>query len=106
MSDDCESDPTTPFELAADRRISSLEHSRKFWRWVAPTLASAGLALAAWGFSTMSAAAERAGRDGAQIDSLRRSIDTLDLDVRELRAKILKLSATTPDNAVVIAVVP
>lgn len=93
--------PRSAFEHQITERVNSLESSRKFWKWAfglgAPILSSAGIAIIFWLGSQVQASAERAGETKATIDAVRKSIDVLDLDVRELRARILKLSGI--DNA-------
>lgn len=111
MSDESHSAaPSSAFEHAIDRRIRSLEGSRRFWKWAiglgAPILSSAAFAMVIYLAAQIQTSSERAGETRATIDAVRKAIDVLDLDIRELRSKILKLSGVDDPAAVTLAVSP
>lgn len=75
-------------------RVSSLESSRRTWRWIAGLVAPAVFALLLWAVDKAQASAEHGGEMRATLDALRQSLNVVDLDVRELRARIMKLGNT------------
>lgn len=81
--------PRTPFEHHIHERVGSLEDSRKTWRWIIglglPVIASVGLALFLWAESAVQTSSERAGETKATLEAVKKTIDTLGVDIRELR---------------------
>jgi hypothetical protein len=104
--DDTRPVPVSLFDHAVDSRVKSLEDSRHTWRWIVGLAAPAVIAVMLWAADRVASSATTAGETKATIEAFRRSLDTLDLDVRELRSKILKLSGTDPDPGLSIATEP
>ena len=101
--------PRSPFDHAIHRRVGSLESSRRFWRWViglaAPAVFGALIMLMVRSADQAQASAEHAGEMKATLQGLRRTLDAVDLDIRELRARILKLTGADPQSGVGVVAV-
>lgn len=78
-------------------RVASLEDSRRSWRWIVGLGAPFVLAIMLWAIDQVRTSSEHVGATRATIESFGKSLDKLDLDVRELRSKIIKLSGVDPD---------
>ena len=95
MSDETDHDPRTAFEHSIHGRVGSLEDSRRTWRWIVGLGAPAIIALVIYAADAI----KTSGEAKATMDAIQRTLSTLDLDIRELRLKILKLSGTDPDDS-------
>jgi hypothetical protein len=91
-----------------DARVTSLEDSRRTTRWILglalPALFTALVGVAFYFTDAVKASAERSGEVKATVQGIERTLTALDADVRELRLKILKLTATDPSKVGVVAV--
>ena len=93
--------PRSPFDHLTHRRLGSLEASRRFWRWAVgigvPVIGGGLFLLGIWLADMVRSSAQNTGATQATIEGLKTTLTSLDLDVREIRARILKLSGVEPD---------
>jgi len=86
---DLVSAPRNAFEIDIDKRIASLEASRRSWRVVSavgiPALIGAAMALMLWSADKITASSERVGETRAEIKSQGKQIELLQQEVLMLR---------------------
>ena len=94
--------PRSAYEHKVEERLSSLEDSRRFWRWIAglglPVMATAMLTLGIWAAETIASSSERVGETAAEIRDLVKQVDRLERQIDLL----LKLSGLNPKPVSVV----